>query len=112
VQAIKVLVSGVGSLRKAVFCGVPALVVALGAGVTQFVPRASPVAQTYTKTRATCRNREDANGLAIKEIDPAFPWKVHVFMVDDRRLREISGGGIGALAPGFIPVFIRFSTGL
>jgi len=38
-------------------------------------------------------------------------------MVDDRRLREISGGGIGALAPGFIPerdeyVFIRFSTGL
>jgi len=79
VQAIKVLVSGVGSLRKAVFCGVLALVVALGAGVTQFVPRASPVAQTYTKTRATCRNREDANGLAIKEIDPAFPWKVHVF---------------------------------
>jgi hypothetical protein len=66
---------------------------------------------------AACHNRKDANGYAIREVDPGWARKLHVFMVDDQRLRDMNGGPIMMLAPAFILerdeyVFIRFSTGL
>jgi hypothetical protein len=92
----------------------PMRLVESGAGIGTYVQKLE-FREGALNGFAACQNTRDIAGTAMREADPAWKTKRHVFMVDDVVLRELSDETLFGLKPAFVverdeSVFIQFST--